>query len=152
SESAVRRLRGVMEALVLLLVCLSPWAFGAVEPLHEFLLYAGIAVLLTLWAAVMLLEGRLTWKQSPVALCLAGLFLLAAWQLTPLPGGVLTTISPATAQLYQQLLPAQAEVLPPGVERGPSPFPPGSTLSLYPAATRQELVRLLAIFLLFAVV
>jgi hypothetical protein len=46
-----------MEALVLLMVCLSPWAFGAVEPLHEYWLYCGLAVLLLLWGARVLLQG-----------------------------------------------------------------------------------------------
>jgi O-antigen ligase len=151
-EKTVRLVRGAMEALVLLLVCLSPWAFGAVEPFFEFLLYAGVAALLVLWAAVMLLEGRFTWKKSSVALCLAGLFLLAVWQLTPLPRDLLGTLAPATARLYERLLPEEAEVLPSGEERGPVSFPPGSTLSLYPGATQQELVKLLAVFLLFAVV
>jgi O-antigen ligase len=151
-EKTVRRVRGAMEALVLLLVCLTPWAFGAVEPLFEFLLYAGVALLLVGWAAVMLLEGRLTWKKSSVALCLAGLFLLAVWQVTPLPRDLLGTLSPATERLYERLLPEQAEVLPSGEERGPIPFPPGSTLSLYPGATQHELVKLLAVLLLFAVV
>jgi O-antigen ligase/tetratricopeptide (TPR) repeat protein len=151
-EQTVRLVRGVMEALVLLLVCLSPWAFGAVEPFLEFLLYAGVAALMVLWAAVMLLQGRFTWQKSSVALCLAGLFLLAVWQLTPLPRNVLAALSPATARLYEQFLPAEAEVLPSGEDTAPVPFPPGSTLSLYPAATQRELVRLLAVFLVFAAV
>src|SRR5262249_35218026 len=118
----------------------------------EFLLYAGVAALLVLWAAVMLLQGRFTWKKSSVALCLAGLVLLAVWQLTPLPRNVLATLSPATERLYDQLLPADAEVLPSGEDTAPPPFPPGSTLSLCPGATQRELVKLLAVFLLFAVV
>jgi O-antigen ligase/tetratricopeptide (TPR) repeat protein len=141
-----------MEAVLLALVCLSPWAYGAVHPGFTFLLYAGVAVLLVLWAVRLLLDGEFTWKKCPVVLCLAGLFLSAGWQLTPLSPGVLAQLAPHTADLYRRLLPAQPEVLPAGETRDAVLPPPGSTLSLYPAATRQELVKLLAVVLVFAVV
>ena len=141
-----------MEGAVLLMVCLSPWAFGAADPPWEFLLLGGVGVVLALWGAVMLLEGRLTWRKCPVALCLAALYLLGVVQATPLPPPVLAAASPAAARLYGQVLPAQPEALPGGEARAAAPEPPGSTISLYPGATRRELVRLLAVFLLFAAV
>src|SRR5947208_2066658 len=81
---AVALLRGVMEALVLLLVCAAPWPYGSVHPGFEFLLLAGVGLLLLLWGARMVLEGRLVWKKCPVLLCLAGLFVLGVWQVIPL--------------------------------------------------------------------
>ncbi len=141
-----------MEGVVLLMVCLSPWAFGAVDPYWEFLLLCSVGVVLALWAAVMLLEGRLTWRKCPVALCLAALYLLGIVQATPLPPTVLASASPAAARLYGRLLPAMPEVLPGDAARSRPPDPAGSTISLYPGATRRELVRLLAVFLLFAAV
>src|SRR5947199_1879898 len=98
-DRTVRLLRLVMEWIVLLLVILSPWAFGAVDPPYEFLLYVGVALLLVLWAVRGLVEGQLTWKRCPVAVGLAALFLYGAWQLAPLPRVVLARLSPATAQL-----------------------------------------------------
>jgi O-antigen ligase len=146
-------LPGVMEGLLLVLVCLSPWAFGAVHPLSELVLYAGVAGLLLLWGLRTLLEGRWTWKRCPVALCLAALFLLGILQITPLPRSVLETLSPGTARLYEEFLPARPEALPPA-EGGDTPAmgQPGSTLSVCPGATRQEVVRLLAVLLVFAMV
>ena len=94
-----------MEAGVLALVCLSPWAFGAVEPEHEFLVDLGIAVLMILWGVRMLLEGKLSWAKCPVASCLAAWILLGVLQLTPLPRGLLGRVSPVTAD-YDRLLPA----------------------------------------------
>src|SRR5262245_38877180 len=76
---AARLVRAGMEAVLLALVCGSPWALGGAGPVFELVLYAGVAVLLLLWAARLLLEGRLTWAQNGVTLCLAGLFLLGAW-------------------------------------------------------------------------
>jgi O-antigen ligase len=144
--------RAATEALVLLLVCLSPWAFGGVEPEIEYLLDAGVAGLLGLWALHMLLEGRLAWARCPVALCLGGLILVGLWQVYPLPRPLLERLSPATTRLNDQLLPSQPEVLPFGEPRDLPATSPGSTLSLYPTATRQELVRLLAVLAVFVVV
>ena len=141
-----------MEAVVLVMVCLSPWAFGAVAPEHEFLLDVGLAVLMVLWGARMLLEGQLSWRKCPVAACLAAWVLVGLWQITPLPSGLLSRISPATARMYDRLLPAQPEVLPFGEPAGVSTPPAGSTLSFYPGSTRRELAGYLAILLLFAVV
>ena len=138
-----------MEATVLSLACLSPWVYGAVHPGFEFLLLAGVALLGALWAARMFVEG-LTWQKCPVALCLMGLFLLGVWQLTPLGKPLLDTLAPATGKLYGQMLPSEAEDLPGAVQ--PSSVPTRLTLSLYPYATQLFLVRLLAIFLVFAVV
>lgn len=145
-------LRGTMEALVLAIVCLSPWAFGAVEPIHEFLLQVGLALLLVLWAARVVVGGGLCWAKCPVLLCVAGLFLLAVLQNVPLPSGLLQTLSPATARLHEQLLPAQPEVLANGSAEHGSLAATSGTLSLYPGGTRRELMRLLAVLLLFAVV
>ncbi len=148
----VRGVLGVMEALVLALTALAPWAFGAVDPPYEFLLYSGVAALLTLWAARTLLEGRLIWQRCPLAVCLAALFVCAAGQLLPLPHGLLARLTPATARLYERLLPARPEALPFGEERGTPAAAPGSTLSVYPHATHRQAVQLLAVFLLFAAV
>ncbi|HEX5269840.1 MAG TPA: hypothetical protein VFW33_05100, partial [Gemmataceae bacterium] len=95
---------GLMECVVLVLVCGAPWAFGAVHPAFEALLYAGVAALLLLWALRTLLEGRLRWVYCPVAACLAALFLFGAAQVVPLSHGLLARLSPATASLYAELL------------------------------------------------
>jgi len=151
-HKAVTVLVAGMELVLLILVILSPWAYGAVHPGFEFLLDAGVGLLLLLWGVRMLVEGQMTWKKSPVAVCLAALFLVGIWQVVPLPRSLLAPLSPAAARLYEQLLPGQPETLPEGVDRPRTSSPPGSTLSLYPGATRRELSRLLAVFLVFAVV
>jgi O-antigen ligase/tetratricopeptide (TPR) repeat protein len=151
-QAAATFLRGAIEVLVLALVCLSPWVLGAVEPGAEFCLFAGVALLLLLWAVRLLVEGPFPWQHCPVALGLAGLVLFGLVQLTPLPAPVLRCLSPRAARLGEDLLPATPEVLPFGEGTVASVFPAGSTLSVHPAATRTEVVRLLAVFLLFAVV
>ncbi len=145
-------LRAAMEGIVLLMVCLAPWAFGAVQPAFEALLYAGVALLALLWAARAILEGTASWRRCPVTVGLAGLFLVGAMQLVPLPHGLLNRLSPTAAGLYRELLPENREALPPPHAVPAAVLPAGDTLSLYPAGTREELFRLLAVFLLFVVV
>ncbi len=151
-EAAARRLRAGMEGIVLVLVCGAPWPFGSVHPGFELLLDAGLTLLLGLWAAEMLLAGRLGWEFCAVSLCLAGLFVLGMAQLVPLSRPVLGTLSPGTAAYYAELLPAVPEELPDGAPRGSLPYPAGTTLSLAPDMTRIEVLRLLAVFALFSVV
>jgi hypothetical protein len=62
-----RSLRGAMEVVLLALVCLSPWAYGAVHPGFLVLLYAGVAVLPVLRGLRVLVEGQVTWQKCPVA-------------------------------------------------------------------------------------
>jgi O-antigen ligase/tetratricopeptide (TPR) repeat protein len=144
--------RGILEALVLALVCAAPWVLGAVHPAFEALLYAGVALVLLLWAICGLLEGHVLWRRCPVTACLGGLFLLGVFQMTPLPRTILARLSPAAVNLYEELLPAERESLPSPGTIDPVPLPAGQTLSLCPAGTRAELVRLLAVFVLFAAV
>jgi O-antigen ligase/tetratricopeptide (TPR) repeat protein len=145
-------LGATIEFLVLLMVCVSPWAFGSVEPVAELLLYAGLAVLLLLWGVRMLINGQVSWQKCPVMLCLAALFLAGIGQVIPMPKDLLSWLSPATARMYDRLLPSRVEVLPLGATQELSAVPAGSTLSFYPGATRHELVKILAVFLLFVVV
>jgi O-antigen ligase len=141
-----------MEAIVLLMVCLSPWVFGAVHPISQFVLFAGVALLLLLWAARLLVEWQLSWEWCPVTVCLAILFLVGGTQLVPLSHSLLSRLSPTGVQLIDQLLPADPETLPLGGAETITVPTAGSTISLYPAATRASLIQLLAAVLLFVVV
>lgn len=147
----VTALRIVVEALVLALVCLSPWAFGSVDAPYEFFLRAGIAALLLLWAIRAVLAGRFAWKTDGVILCLGALGLFGIGQLISLPRPVLAWLSPGTVYLYDQFLPAVPERLPMGEDRPQPRMAAGSSISLYPAATHTELIRLLAVLVAYVV-
>lgn len=145
-------LKGSMEIVVLLLLLLAPWAFGAVEPALEFSVYLGVAILLGLWGARILVEKQFAWKKCPITVILAALFLFGLVQVLPLPSACLRTLSPSTYSWYQQLLPSSEETLPFPEQRTPSGLRAGSTLSLYPAITLRESFQILAASLLFVVV
>ncbi len=93
-------IKGAMECIVLVLLCFAPWVYGAVHPGFELLLLLGIALLLLIWAVQLIRQGSLVWVNSPILLCLAGLFLLGVWQVTPLAPSTLAVLSPSTARLY----------------------------------------------------
>jgi O-antigen ligase/tetratricopeptide (TPR) repeat protein len=140
--------RHLVEGIVLLMVCGSPWAFGAEEPVFEFILAMGLAALSLLWGLRGVLEGRPLWAGGASAWCLGGLVLLAAVQVAPLPQPLLRLVSPGTARLHEDLWPREREALPDGTFL-PAPAP---TISLYPGATRRVFFWLLSFFLFFGVV
>jgi O-antigen ligase/tetratricopeptide (TPR) repeat protein len=140
-----------IEGLVLLLVSLSPWAFGCVHPGFELLLKSGVALLLLLWAAKFVFAGFEPLDYCPLALCMAGLMLFGVGQIVPLPQSVLAWVSPATSAWYDSLLPGSPEELADGTPAAES-TKSGATISFDPAATREEVVRLLAFLAIFLVV
>src|SRR5262245_29768926 len=101
-----RALRGTSEAVLLALIVLSPWAFGAVHPLAVLGLFAGLALCLLLWAAALLAEGRPPLTVCPVALCLALMVLLGVCQVVPLADSALSAVAPSNAAWWTALLPA----------------------------------------------
>jgi O-antigen ligase/tetratricopeptide (TPR) repeat protein len=147
---AARALRAAAEAVLLALVVLSPWPFGSVEPFWEFVLLAGLAVVVALWAAHAVVCRRFTYRPDAVSACLLGLVLLTAAQLVPLPESAVRVLSPTRAHWHQTLRPDVDEVLP--GEDGPGrPRPGWLPLSIEPAATQDALGRLVAVFLAYAV-
>jgi tetratricopeptide (TPR) repeat protein/O-antigen ligase len=112
-------------------------------------LYLGVAGVLLTWAGVLVVECRAPAGPGPVGVCLAGMVLLGLWQLVPLPGAALAAVSPATAELRTDLAPADREWV---VGDDPAPASDGGPISLDPAATRGQVVQLVAILVLFVVV
>lgn len=141
-------LRAAMEAVTLAMTVLAPWAFASVHPASLFLLYCGLSVTLILWSAAILVEGRVTISWCPVLLCLGAMVALGVWQLIPFSPSALATISAGTTKWRSELYPQELE----GLIGEETVFPPGSTISLDPNATRNRVVQLLALFALFAVV
>lgn len=139
-----------MEGIVLLLVIGLPWAFGGVDPPYELALAVGVALLVVLWAAIVCVNGRFNWIRCAVAPSLAGLVLLALFQLVPLPQFVLRVLSPGTAELWATMLPAEPEQLSPTatVQAAPTLRP----ISIYPHATKVELFHWLEILIVFTAV
>jgi O-antigen ligase/tetratricopeptide (TPR) repeat protein len=151
-RAAPKYLQKMMEAVVLLIVVFMPWAYGCVHALFQLFLACGLAVLLGLCALRIALERQVTWASCPVLICLAGMFVLGVWQVFDLPQPLLERVSPGTDALRRELLPQTPEEI--GSEPGQAISDGTSqhTISLYPGATRAELVGWLAIVALFWVV
>ena len=119
--------RTALTTLVVLVV-LSPWAFGSVDPLPTqsiALVSLTVALAALVWDAR---RGMLL--PTPIALWpVAGLWLLAVAQLVPLPEPLHRLIAPGSAAVWHPDVPAAAAAL--GL--GPRP------ISLHPEATRRSL-------------
>ena len=115
-------------ATLVVLVVLSPWAFGSVDPGPT---QAITLVSLTVALAALAWDARRGILQpTPIALWpIAGLWLLAVAQLVPLPQSLHRLIAPGSAAVWHPELPAAAAAL------GPGPRP----ISLNPEATRRSL-------------
>jgi tetratricopeptide (TPR) repeat protein len=143
-------LTAAMEGVVLLLVPCAVWPFGSVHAYFQWLLIVGVGLLLVLWAARTLVEGRLVWVSCPIALGLATLCLLVIVQVIPLSAGAVGILAPGTASLRGALLPAAPEPVDGGSLTTSSV--PAATLSLDAGATRDGLLQLVAVVALFAAV
>ena len=138
------------EVLCLALVCLAPWAFGAVEAWAELALELGIAVLAVLASVAGWRAGR-----SPHLLCLPsvallGLIGLALFQATPLPDRWFRAIDPAGREAREALAPRVAAQVR-GDASGPV-APPTLTLSENRDETLRAAARLTAAWVLFQAV
>lgn len=143
-----------MEAILIAAVIISPWLFGMVQPKFELALAVLVSVLGGLWAIKIVMTWRLNLAKEPVTICLGFLFLLGLMQVSPLPDGMLATLSPQTSRLYDELIPETSETLPgaDGSALNVTAQDAGRTISLYPETTRQALIRLLGLILLYLVV
>lgn len=139
--------RWAIEVVLLVQVAGSPWALAGVYPGAEMALRVGTALVVVLWAARTVLGRAGPLLLDPVLAGLAGLTLLTAFQLVPLPGPVLGVISPNTLEANLKLRPAVGEALPGETQTArPTAFP----LSLSPPDTRDAFTELFAITLLYA--
>jgi O-antigen ligase/tetratricopeptide (TPR) repeat protein len=141
-----------MEAVVALIVLVTPWLFGGYLPLNVFATNCALALLLVLWTLKQCIRWRLTLHRCGVSIALMALFVTSALALIAVPPSVMNTVSPKTGSLYAQLLPATREVPDSGPVVEALPYAPGTTLSLYPSTTQSRLLDLLAVLVLFVVV
>ncbi len=145
-----RALRRGGELVVGALVALSPWPLASSAAGPEYLLGLGVLLLTALWAAHAAAVGRLGFRPDAVSVALAGLVLLSAGQLAPLPEAVVGVLSPARLEWHRTLTPAVAETLPGG--GGAVARPTWLPLTVDAAATRTFLARALGLLLLYAAV
>ncbi len=142
-----RWLRTGGEGLLVSLATLSAWPFASVEPFWEHLLTVGVGLLVALWTAHAVLTRRFTFRFDLVSLALAGLLLLTAVQLVPLPLGVVKVVSPGRAEWHESFIPERLERLPGEPD---TPRPTALPLSVSPHHTRTLVARLLVLFAVYA--
>jgi O-antigen ligase/tetratricopeptide (TPR) repeat protein len=138
-----------MEVIVLLLVAFSAWPFGSVHQGFQWVLYIGVGMVLALWAARAVLDGRVHWVPCRLVLALAAMCLLGMVQVLPLDAAWVRCLSPETGNLQAFAMPTPQELDDAGVGSADSGK---RTLSFDAGATRGSLLQLLAALALFAAV
>jgi O-antigen ligase len=123
---------------VVLLVIFTPLAFGTVEPWSISIMELAAFGLFLLHAGTHGVPLPEKWPARAILLLFALLIGLVLLQLLPLPDGILGLVSPAALGVWRQF----------------GSDPPGGfhTASLYPDATRREVLKLLAYAAVFFVV
>ncbi|MBZ0168819.1 MAG: O-antigen ligase family protein [Kofleriaceae bacterium] len=119
------------------LIIFTPLAFGTVESWSVSLAEVGIYAITLVWGLAMVSAGEIRIERTALSLCWLLVLIFGLWQVIPLPLQVIRIISPKAAALYQQM------------EFDSHLTTSWHTISLVPYATRQAMVRLLALALLF---
>jgi hypothetical protein len=94
----------IIEWLLISLLAFMPLAFGAVEAWSEEVVVALAGAISVCFLLKLIFEKntRLVWSWAYVPVVL--FILVAVFQLIPLPGGVVSVISPGTAAVKKELL------------------------------------------------
>lgn len=148
-HTAGRDLRSAAELLIFLLVALSPWFLGCATSYWQFILSLGLLGFVGLWVGHVVLTRRFTYRSDVIGNCLLGLVLLTAFQLVPLPVGLVRILSPTTAEWHIELLPRASELLPDEREETVPQPPQWVRLSVAPSRTEDLLMQLLALFMVY---
>ena len=131
---------GVVEYGLYFLIIFTPFAFGTVEPWSIAIAEVVVFTMALAWGFTMVGRGEIRIEKTPLNLCWLFVLGFGLFQVLPLPLQVIRVLSPKAYALYRDMA-----------------FDSGlnaswRTLSLYPYATKQELLRLSALALLFWVV
>lgn len=119
------------------LIVLTPLAFGTVELWSIAIAEVMIFTIALVWGLAMLSDGGIRIERTAMNLCWLLVLIFGLLQVIPLPLQVIRLISPKAAAIYQQM------------EFDSHLAASWHTLSLVPYATRQALVRMLALALVF---
>ena len=143
-------IRVVGEVVLFALGTVSAWLYGGNTPHVEYILNLGIFVLVGLWLAYGAVSRHWRVKFDLISGCLLGLVVLSFVQLVPLPLDAVRLFCPARAELYEFLMPVQAERL--VSESDPATIRPAMIpITVDATATKLLLGRLLSIFAVYTV-
>jgi O-antigen ligase len=173
STKAVKFLNKMIELGVIFLIVFSPLAFGSVHVWAYSIMELSVILLISIWLIKMWLEKPSLRNQNQVKKMPKGINLLVMafvglllFQLIPFSSTVLKYLSPATYDLYRMTLTGydRIPVNDQGLEHKPiSPHSPSQqasiistsnwrSISIYPYATRTELLKVLSYIGLFYLV
>ena len=128
----------IIERGIAFLLIFTPLAFGTVQPWAVSIMEIATGVVFIAWLLVLKTRKEQKVEKTPLLYFMGGLMLLVVLQILPLPPVIIGVFSPSTAAVYEQFNPVRT-----GAWR---------TLSICPDATKEELFKLTAYFMLFIVI
>ena len=131
---------GVVEYGLYFLIIFTPFAFGTVEPWSIAIAEVVVFTMALAWGLKMVGRGEIRIEQTPLNICWLFVLGFGLFQVLPLPLQVIRILSPNAYALYRDM------AFDSGLNASWRP------LSLYPYATKLEILRLFALALLFWVV
>ena len=135
------------EILIVFMCCFAPWPYGSVDAWAEYILYAGLVVIIGLRLIADWRAGERSLGSGPLYWALLAIVGIGLLQAVPLSEQTIRSISPGTVEARSANIPKVLETVR-GDDRAPVGGP-ASTISLDPCETWHGLVRVAAIFLLF---
>jgi O-antigen ligase len=130
----------VIETGLIFLIVFTPLAFGAVHIWAYTIMELTVLFLVTVWLIKMIVaEGKIRIPKTPLNIPVILFICLILFQLTPLPEAVLNIISSNTQHFYTETYKAVI----PDQPTGHPAVQLSNTISLYPYATKTELLKIL---------
>ena len=144
-----RNLRAAGEVVIFVLAFLTVWPFGSTNLYWKSYAGVGVALLCLIWAANGLITRQFRIHFDAITLALGGMLILSAFQLIPLPIGLVRIVSPSAVRLHERLQPTVSEQF---SGEAAVPRPTAIPLSVDVESTRNFAIRLTAIILIYAAV
>lgn len=127
-----------IEMGILLLLIFTPLAIGTVQSWSAAIMEAGAFIIFGVWLLKMALDREIVLIKTPLFIFLIAMIGLTIFQIIPLPARVIELTSPSANKIYRAFLDDGNNVM--------------RTISIYPHATINELLKLLSYAAIFTVI
>ncbi|MFQ5901191.1 MAG: O-antigen ligase family protein [Thermodesulfobacteriota bacterium] len=131
----MKTLNNIIETGLILLIVFTPFALGSVHIRAYTLMELTVLLLVVIWFIKMINQGEICIPKTPLNIPILLFICLIFFQLIPLPEYILKVISPNTHRIYSDTINSLSTASTTGL---------ANSLSLYPYATKTELLKFMS--------